>query len=294
MSCVQTPVPAQRLDERAWHRQRAAHEARVGPWVEPRLARKSRGEKHPVDDFLFDYYASAPALLRRWHPGLGVALAGDSAREFLASPLYVETPAGITADPALLPARRREGMGWIRGLLGATLERTPQFACFGLHEWAMVYRAADTRHAAWPLRFERDELARIVERQPVCCSHFDAFRFFTPAARPLNRLQPTRPAQRELDQRGCLHVNMDLFKWSQKLAPFCASELAADCFALAREIRTLDMRASPYDLRGLGYEPVPIETPEGRADYETAQRAFAERAQPLRRRLLALVESILA
>jgi hypothetical protein len=35
------------------------------------------------------------------------------------------------------------------------------------------------------------------------------------------------------------------------------------------------MRASPYDLRELGYEPIPVETPEGRADYVRRQRDFA-------------------
>jgi len=32
---------------------RAAHEARVDAWIEPHLARRKRGEKHPVEDFLF-------------------------------------------------------------------------------------------------------------------------------------------------------------------------------------------------------------------------------------------------
>ena len=37
------------------------------------------------------------------------------------------------------------------------------------------------------------------------------------------------------------------------------------------------MRASPYDLAGLGYPPVPIETPAGRAEYARAQAGFAGR-----------------
>jgi hypothetical protein len=87
---------------------------------------------------------------------------------------------------------------------------------------------------------------------------------------------------------------MDLYKWSFKLAPHAPSELIADCFALARDIREIDMRASPYDLRALGFEPIPIETPAGRASYETHQRAFATRGEPLRTRLLALCERLLA
>ncbi len=42
------------------------------------------------------------------------------------------------------------------------------------------------------------------------------------------------------------------------------------------------MRASPYDLRAHGYEPVAIETPAGKAAYAAAQRGFAERAAVLR------------
>lgn len=80
---------------------------------------------------------------------------------------------------------------------------------------------------------------------------------------------------------------MGLYKWAYKLSPLVPSELVADCFALAREIRTLDMRASPYDLADLGYPPVRVETPEGRAEYAVAQRGFAERAGTLRARLLA-------
>ena len=95
------------------------------------------------------------------------------------------------------------------------------------------------------------------------------------------------------EQRGCLHANMDLYKWAFKLAPFTPSELIADCFALARDIREIDMRASPYDLRALGFAPIPVETETGRAEYEQHQRAFAKRGQPLRERLRKLCERLL-
>jgi hypothetical protein len=87
---------------------------------------------------------------------------------------------------------------------------------------------------------------------------------------------------------------MDLYKWSYKLAPLVGSEAVVDCFELARDIRALDMCASPYDLSDLGYEPVRIETPEGRAAYAVAQKGFAERAAPLRARLLEIVDDALA
>ena len=86
---------------------------------------------------------------------------------------------------------------------------------------------------------------------------------------------------------------MDLYKWAFKLAPFTPSELTADCFALARDIREVDMRASPYDFRPLGFAPIPIETADGRARYEAHQRDFADRSQPLRTRLIAVFERLL-
>ena len=274
---------------------RSAHERRVQLWLGPHQARAARSEKHPVYDFLFSYYAFRPAWLRRWQPGPDIALAGEAARDFLRRPEYRATPDGVMLDPATLRPARREFVQWLRELLAVMRERPPFFGCFGLHEWAMVYRQApdEIRHQALPLRFSREELARFVEAQPVCCTHFDAFRFFTPAARPLNRLQPSRATVPEHEQRGCLHANMDLYKWAFKLAPFTPAELIADCFELARDIRETDMRASPYDLRALGFEPIAIETPAGRADYERRQRTFTARGEPLRERLIALCDRLL-
>jgi hypothetical protein len=158
----------------------------------------------------------------------------------------------------------------------------------------MVYRqgAEGVRHAAWPLRLGPAGTDEVVESLPLRCSHVDAFRFFTEPARRLNLLQPTRENQVELEQPGCLHAGMDVYKWAYKLVPAVPSELVMDCFELAQEIRELDMRASPYDLSDLGYEPVPVETPDGRAEYARAQRHFAERADVLRRRLLAVLEAL--
>ncbi|MBI5424195.1 MAG: 3-methyladenine DNA glycosylase [Opitutae bacterium] len=289
-----SPAPLQ-LAESDWLERRRAHEARVRVWTDPHQARQARGEKHPVEDFLWEYYAYRPSWLRRWHPGPDVVLLGDAAREYLRWPEYVEADGGVRVNCSAFDPKRRESLAWLLGLLRATAERPPAFACFGLHEWAMVYRLApeEIRHAQLPLRFPPEEVARITESLPIRCSHFDAFRFFTPAARPLNRLQPERATTTQLEQRGCLHANMDLYKWAFKLAPFTPSELMADCFALAREIREVDMRASPYDCRALGLAPIAIETPEGRADYERLQRGFAERSQPLRARLIALCERLL-
>jgi hypothetical protein len=270
----------------AWRARRLAHERRVDGWVEPHLRRRRAGERHPVEDFLFTYYSHRPAQLRRWHPGAGVALAGASVDEMGRD--YRAEPAGVTVDAQALRGHRATSIDWIRTLLTRTAGRPAQLGCFGMHEWAMVYRQAqeEVRHDAWPLRLSPAQTAAVVEERGVRCSHFDAYRFFTAPARPLNVLTPTREMQHELEQPGCLHANMDLYKWAYKLSPLVPSELVADCFALARDIRTLDMRASPYDLDALGYPPVRIETAPGRAEYAAAQREFADRAAPLRSRLL--------
>jgi hypothetical protein len=301
-----TPAPTV-LAEPDWQARAAAHEARVRVWTDPHVARAGRGEKHPVYDFLFNYYAFRPAWLRRWHPGPDVALAGESARAYLRWSEYHEIPPLASRDGASpsqpttialapLPPGRGAFVTWLRDLLIATQARPAFFGCYGLHEWAMVYRQTpdEVRHNSLPLRFASAKIAHVVESLPVTCSHFDAFRFFTAPARPLNKLSPTRETVPLLEQRGCLHANMDLYKWSFKLAPFAPSELIADCFALARDIREVDMRASPYDVRALGFAPIPIETPAGRADYEALQRTFTTRADPLRARLLALCERLLA
>jgi hypothetical protein len=158
----------------------------------------------------------------------------------------------------------------------------------------MVYKTDEIRHSAVPLRLGSAGTDAVVESLPVRCSHFDAFRFFTPEARGRNELQPTREDQPALEQPGCLHATMDLYKWSYKLEPLTPSELVLDCFRLAGDVRVLDMRASPYDLADRGYEPVRIETAEGRAEYAAAQRGFAERGQALRARLVAVCETALA
>lgn len=72
------------------------------------------------------------------------------------------------------------------------------------------------------------------------------------------------------------------------------SDLTLDAFLLARDIRELDMRAAPYDLRPLGYEPVRIETADGKREYAEAQRAFTRRSNALRLRLLAVLHGLVA
>ena len=281
------------LPEAVWRERRAAHEARVDGWLAGHLRRRGRGVAHPVEDFLFTYYSYRPAQLRRWHPGPDAVLEGCPADVLGAE--YVDLADGATLDTDAVLTRRRDSVAWIHQLLARTAARAAHLGCFGMHEWAMVYGQSqeEVRHRAWPLRLSPERTAEVVRENRIRCSHFDAYRFFTEPARPLNVLRPTRDSQLSLEQPGCLHANMDLYKWSYKLSPLVPSELVADCFALAREIRELDMRASPYDLADLGLEPVAVETPEGRVEYARRQRDFAERATGLRARLVAAGDRVL-
>ncbi|NYI43407.1 hypothetical protein BJ993_000487 [Nocardioides aromaticivorans] len=286
---VRTPVEP----GAAWREQAMEHAARIDRYVAPHLARREARVKHPVFDFLFTYYSHRPSQLRRWHPGFGVVL--EDAAEYADLKGYGPVGSDVTVTPSYV-ASQLPVITAIHRLLTATAARAPHFGCFGLHEWAMVYRLTEdqTRHADWPLRLGPTGTDEVVEGHRIACSHFDAFRFFTPPARPLNTLSPGRDDRPAFEQPACLHAGMDLYKHAFRLSPMVSSDLVADCFELAWDIRTLDMRAAPYDLADLGFEPVRIETAEGKAAYADAQRAFAERGRPLRERLIEECERLLA
>lgn len=288
-------VAVEELAEAAWRSRAARHAARVEVLVAPHLARRAAGVKHPVHDFLFTYYSQRPAQLRRWHPGFGVRLGGDaSAYEGL------KGYAGGAVTTAYVDSQRPL-IASLHALLSATAARPAALGCFGMHEWAMTYRVAEdeTRHASHPLRLGPAGTDAVVESHRISCSHFDAFRFFTEPARALNLLSPGPGDRASYEQPGCLHAGMDLYKHAFRLTPMICSDLVADAFELAWDIRILDMRAAPYDFSGVildsgvAWTPVRIETTEGKAEYVAAQRALADRGAPIRARLIAEGERLL-
>jgi len=283
------PLPVRvELPRSIWRAHEAAHHAKVAPLTTDWLRRSSRGVAHPVWDFLFTYYRFKPGRLLTWVPGmLGVATpAALSAESHDENTVVWEAPA--------LPGRVRELARWVARLCAAMLERPPGFHCYGLHEWAMVYgqTADELRHHGWALRLGSDTINRFVESRNLVCTHYDALRFFTPAARPRNQFSPTSESRAEWEQTGCLHANMDLYKWAYKLWPWIGSDLVADAFALAARGRALDMRSSPYDLQSLGFEPICLETEAGREQFRQAQQELTKAAAPIRRRLLAAAQSL--
>ena len=295
MSAPTELAEAVALSGEEWRARQRAYADRVEPLVAPHEVRRARGQSHPVEDFLFMYYVYRPNQLRRWHPGAEVALRGADDAPHRDWPHYRFGPGGLGVDIAGFAERRRGIVLFVRRLMRSTLDRAGSYSCFGAHEWAMVYRQspAERRHDTWPLRADADRIAAVVEQRPLVCTHVDAFRFFTDAARPLNHRQLQRDDQLASEQPGCLHAGMDLYKWAYKLVPITSSDLVLDCFELARRIRYVDMQASPYDLSALGVEPIEIDTVAGRTTYTRKQREFAAAAAPLRRRLLAAVDLVI-
>ena len=280
------------VEEQEWRNRQDAHAARVEPWVRPRLERKFVGEKHPVDDFLFDYYPYSIGKLQAWHPGFGVILEGN-AEEFLLNKDYIHTDVGVTLNPEGI-VKRKPRVDLAITILQNTTTKPPLFHCLGMHEWAMVYniKPNEVRHESYALRLSPKEIADLVDEVGLRCTHFDAFRFFTQDSIPLNVIAPTRASQPENEQPGCVHATMDLYKYAMWANPYLPSEFVADCFSLARTARTLDMQASPYDLRELGYEPILMETHEGRTEYIKRQQELHLRGAQLRLKLLSQLRDL--
>lgn len=293
------------LEHSEWQSLELAHERRADALTAGHRERKRLGIKHPVEDFLWTYYSVKPTELRRWHPGGGVVLA-EAASDRASWRYYAscgEAPgSGATAPHATVDvitffASRGGTVDYVEDLLQRTLGHAPRFGCFGLHEWAMVYRMTpeQLRHAQLPLRIGHAETDRVVESHTIGCSHFDAYRFFTREATPRNTMRPTRETQAQFEQSGCLHAGMDIYKWAAKLGPIVPGEVLLDAFELARDIREVDMRASPYDVTGIAgadgelLTAIPIETGDGKREYTELQRGFAARGDSLRHRVLSAI-----
>jgi len=272
------------LSRAEWEAEKARHDAIVGPIARDRLART--GRKHPVYDFLFEYYSYRAGHLLRWSPGIDVLLKEATPADLAWPQLIVFDERGAVLPASAFPAHRIEQLEWTIRYQSAIRDREPLFNCFGLHEWAMVYNTDDVRHSRVPLRLSPESTDSVVSTAGVRCTHFDAYRFFTPAALPLNKWELSRENSPEHDQPGCVHANMDLYKFAFKFAPFTSSDVLGDAFELAVAARELDMRASPYDLTEFGFAPIAIETKSGREEYVEGQRAIHWRAQPVREKLL--------
>lgn len=280
------------IPEAEWNTKKIAHEEQVDELLNDYLEARSRQEKNPVMDFLFEYYAFRPSNLRRWSPGIGVGLEYTGAVELPEISELAIKNGYAYVDTGLFPEKRISSLKWMITMLENTQQSRPSFGCFGMHEWAMVYRSKNPRHSQVPMRMEPNELAEFVESRPLLCTHFDAFRFFTSSAKPMNKFELSREKFHETEQPGCIHSNMDLYKWAFKMHPWISSSLILEAFELAVEARHIDMQASPYDLRDQGLEPIKIETDSGRKEYKQKQEMIFEKGVPIREQILHAMNSL--
>ncbi|WP_124053886.1 3-methyladenine DNA glycosylase [Arcanobacterium ihumii] len=272
----------------------------------PHIQRRERGEKHPLEDFLWEYYPLRAGRFRTWYPGID-----DDGAVGLERPSSCLVEACIywnklahsrwfrTDDDALtcylnVPAfveYRHHGINFLRKLLTKLQNTTPVFGCLGWHEWAMAYKVDELRHSL-PLRLGQDRTNAIVEQAHIRCTHFDAYQFFSPQAIDLNMVRPTYETVLDYEQPGCIHVNMDLLRACIQLGPLIPGELLLESYDLARRARTIDMAASPYNCEAIGLKPILIETTEGKAEYIRAQQELAETARPIRAKVLDILSSV--
>ena len=276
------------------------HAALVGPIADAFLKRREFGRTHPVHDFLFTYYSCSPLKLKQWVPSVeeDLVVTPQFRDEYPWLNEYWFRLDGnlLSLNRERIPEHARGVAKFVADLCGNILQRAPRFSCFGLHEWAMVYKLSPEalRHKGHRLRLSPTDLASFVESQTICCSHYDAYRFFSNEAHPRNVLNPLLETRLQMEQGGCVHANMDIYKWATKLWPWVGSDFIAKAFIFALEGRELDMRASPYDLSDEGYSPICIETEEGRRHYQKEQLVFAERAVSLREELRGFCERFLS
>lgn len=319
------------IDAPAWRAAAAAHRLRILSLTGGSLAEESATKEerraagvqratHPIYNFIFTYYSFDPGLLLKYSPGTDVTLRGVGVSEphlFIGRGWNADGGSG-QMDARLCKKGVRRAARAACHIMRQSSSRAPHLHCFGLHEWAMLYApdaetAQPNKYQTLPLRLSQADLNAVVEEHPIACTHFDAYRFFTPEARPLNTITPlpTRETQAAQEQPGCVHASMDLFRYAIKLWPYVPSELLADALELAIAARVLDMRASPYDLSewhqppappgeaggvggaaaGFDLSPVRIETADGRKQYQREQAALTMQAQPVRKQMVHAYEA---
>ena len=150
---------------------------------------------NPIYNFLHTYYKYSAKELMRWSPGLGISIQDVCDKDFknynrnsnygLLSNKYIQLVGdhikndnnndndgsdenGHTYIYKLKTPLRPDGKtGWIqlsktRDLLHAVINRPPFFACYGYHEWAMLYNNQAPYQPQLKLRVGQDIIAKVV------------------------------------------------------------------------------------------------------------------------------------
>jgi len=321
------------LNEETWREKVWAHRKRVYELLSPGFLRgeerkesSDRGDSavefaaldphNPIYNFLLEYYnvrgRKGTKRLARWSPGFNVFLENAS-EEDVEEALLCSKGTFVTHEEMgkrglvyslqeLRSADELATYNWYKSILASTAANAPVLNCYGLHEWAMQYQPEgepdppSRSYQKLKLRVSQQVINDAVEQNVVCCTHFDALRFFAPAAKKLNKHDPSflsRENQLLLENPACLHSSMDLLKIAIKLSPFGEAETLADALEVSIMSRTLDVAASPYDARDYGLSPIMIETAEGKSVYKAQQIKLMKPAASVRESLLNQYETFL-
>ena len=124
----------QQLTRAQWTDRMKRHEQRAREWIDPHLQRRSRGEKHPIWDFLFDYYSIRPSRVLRWHPGLDATLidATDAPHTHWRD-YTVKQDGTVCADVDSFLSHRGNAMDKVLTLLRASEDNRAQFDLSLIH-----------------------------------------------------------------------------------------------------------------------------------------------------------------
>ena len=257
------------------HLPRARHDdcaLRTGaPGVDaPHLARRQAGQKHPVHDFLFTYYSFSPAKLMTWQPGLAAERDGRGPRPAAAADRghqddsLVATASRPAAHRLLRPARVGDG---------APHRRDPP------RRPAAPRRSGHRRRR----RVAPDRLLAL-RRLPLL--HPDGAPDERAVARP-RRPGGVRAAGLPARDDGPLQA---------RVPALAAGRLRPRRRLLRARVGRPRGRHARVALRLhlWGFEPIKIETAEGKRAYAAHQRAFADRAAPLRSRLVEACDLLLS
>lgn len=297
-----------------WLEASQRHIQRVSSLLEAgRDAKGGLREDHPVFNFLRSYYFVRTAndikkKLLRWSPGALALLAPERylPAKTISESLpgldleVVEDNAGLSFARVRMTKASFDNLRFSQGVLEATTTNAPILNCYGMHEWAMLYQEPNeeepfaTKFQSLPRRVSQGTINETVRSQKVNCSHFDAMRFFAPSAKPYSKFDGlTREGSFTSENPACLHAQMDLLRHALKLGPLLSGEILVECLEIALEARSFDVAASPYDASQFGLESIPVETSEGRALYKSRQIQLAQRARPLRKALLDIIQTTL-
>ena len=215
------------------------------------------GERHAVEDFLYDYYGTKPSLLRRWHPGAGVAL-GRRRR-----PREHAAGAGTAtdADGAVTARRRRRSSPtaatpsrFVRELLGATASRRPaRSAASGCTSgrWSTGRTTSTGTRCRCGSGSDGHRRRRRGAPDPL-----HALRRVPLLHARGGRAQPAAADPRRaagMEQPGCLHAgDGPLQVGAQARARSCPATCCSTASSSPATSATLDMQASPYDVTDVG------------------------------------------